>query len=77
MSWNQKLMTVMMLALVCVVASSSPISADLILTQGGFDQETLVGGLPAAPFTSPLGEHTHSANHNTAWTASANHMWGT
>lgn len=47
----------------------------LTLVAGGFDQEPRTTGLPANPFTSPLGSHSYSIHHNLAWTASGNQMW--
>jgi len=46
----------------------------LVLTQGGYDAQTSSGNMPATAFSSPLGNHSHSQAHNTAWTRSGNHQ---
>ena len=76
MSRNQKLVSVMTLAaLVGMLVLSSPLSAALILSNGGFDGGITTGPFPATPFMSPLGAHPHSAAHNTGWTVSGGHGW--
>jgi len=64
----------MLLAVGVLLALAGWAQAALVLTQGGYDAQT-VGPIPVAAFTSPLGAHSHSQTHNTAWTASGNHMW--
>ena len=71
-SGNQELVRVLTLAAVMgMLALSSPLSAALSVTSGGFDAETM-GNMPGTPFTSPLGTHAYSQAHNTAWMGSGN-----
>jgi len=72
---NGKMMSLIALAAVLgMLAWSSPAQAALVLTQGGYDAQTASGNMPAVAFSSPLGNHSYSATHNTAWTRSGNHQ---
>ena len=64
----------MLLAVGMFLAAGGAAQAALVLTQGGYDVQTSSGNMPVAAFSSPLGNHSHSQAHNTAWTRSGNHQ---